>query len=72
LFYETSIEQFWERLKIAAAKWAASENPIPENGECRKIIMAECRGIRLTDEVLDYYTAEFCRMVQEKRARLDG
>ena len=72
VMYDTPIEQFWGRLKNAAAKWAASDLPDPQDEDCRKIVVAEAHGLRLRDEILDYYVAEFCRMVAEKRERLDG
>jgi hypothetical protein len=70
LYYETPIERFWDRLKIVAAKWAASDNPVPENGECLKIVRAEAGSLSLPDDLLDYYAQEFCRMINERRERL--
>jgi hypothetical protein len=70
MFYEHSIERFWDQLKTEAAKWAAADRPLPTDEEARNIVSKLGIALNLPPGAQEYYAGEFCRMIEEKRERL--
>ena len=64
-------EETWERLKAAAASWAASGRALPSDQECADQVHSIHKelfpGFELPESALKFYTAEFQEMVAVQR-----
>lgn len=68
--YRTPPERLWDNLKIEASKWAVSDKPLPEPAACEDVIRRMAGGLRMPDDIVAFYAAEFSAIVIEKRERL--
>ena len=60
----------WNEIKQYADEYAASDRPLPLDEECEEWLRALLRrcGTVLTDDAFDFYAAELCRMIEDRRA----
>ncbi len=65
-------DEIWNRLKQSAKDWAASGRQLPSEEECAEIARTTVEaalgsGTAVSAEALEFYSAEFCAMVEDLR-----
>jgi hypothetical protein len=61
----------WDEIKQYADEYAESDRPLPLDEECEEWLRALLRrkGTALPADAFDFYAAELCAMIEDRRAK---
>ncbi|HEV3153350.1 MAG TPA: hypothetical protein VGZ02_06085 [Candidatus Baltobacteraceae bacterium] len=67
-----STDELWQRLKTEAQEYAASDRPLPDDGECAETVARVVKEMMgsidaISSEALEFYSTELCAMAEDLR-----